>query len=165
MLEIKFKIDVEKDVNGVHPPRFCLPCYLSQSREPTEWEPHSDNGNCKTCQLILKLQKGGRPSKKKKRSLSKSDSTAKSTSNEGQSLVAKIEEIATQQRSLRNDNFNNLFEASELVLKDAFCAICQDLLNKPISIKCEHIFCAECLTQLLKTTPNSGCLQSGCQDS
>ena len=26
---------------------FCLLCHLSQSRQPSEWQPHFNNGNCK----------------------------------------------------------------------------------------------------------------------
>ena len=70
-----FVLDIFKDIDGVHPPRFCLKCYAimtnsvgrkgNTSVTPTVWLPHI-SGSCSTCTSRRIKAKGGRPKKRKK---------------------------------------------------------------------------------------------------
>ena len=64
-LQENFSISVEKDVEEVHPPRFCKKCRLTNTRSRVFWEPHQEV-ECKTCNLATVVKKGGRPSKPKR---------------------------------------------------------------------------------------------------
>lgn len=60
-----FSISVLKDVEEVHPPRFCKKCRLTNTSSLVFWEPHQEV-ECKTCNLATVVKKGGRPSKPKR---------------------------------------------------------------------------------------------------
>ena len=110
---------------------------ITPSRQAVKWEPHTDNGNCKTCALAQKIKRGGKPAKKNRsrgRGLPKS---ASSSANEKQvepqvTLLSKLDELVANGQSMRNGSFTKTFEPKEAAIKDLFCSVCKELFNKPI---------------------------------
>ena len=56
-LQENFGISIEKDVEEVHPPRFCKKCRLTNTCSLVFWEPHQEV-ECKTFNLATVVKKG-----------------------------------------------------------------------------------------------------------
>ena len=157
MLREKFDLDTEKDDETIQPLRFCNACYLSTSktRASVVWEAHVE-WSCKTCTLGLKLKKGGRPPKKvfggrktlKTSGAMRTDTEQASSSNK-QELLKEIQDLSSRPSVNRLVTFQENFEFIGEVKDDFKCAVCQEILGSPIETKCEHYFCAGCLSQVV----------------
>ena len=70
-----FRTDFKKDIDGVHPGRFCPKCHAAvkhftsrgscSTMTPFSWEPHNEQSS-KACILRCVKAKGGRPKKRKR---------------------------------------------------------------------------------------------------
>ncbi len=161
----KYQLNVEKDDNSIHPPRFCNKCYLSSSnsRSPVFWEIHTEE-NCKTCYHVTeRLSKGGRPRKTKRGKKSASEKSETSTADQTthrsvmEGLKMKTLDIRQSLESPRPTDFENMFHFVEIVKADLSCPICKDILDMPLETSCEHYFCTHCFSNALDVTQVPAC--------
>ncbi|XP_032229451.1 uncharacterized protein LOC116613006 [Nematostella vectensis] len=148
LLEVKFGINVEKDDPYIHPMRFCKLCRLATTdKAPIIWEIHREE-DCPTCALEEQIQKGGRPKKAKRggaRGQAK-NSAWEETTNAGlkAQLIARVTELSASMNTLRDHRFTERFDFFETKKEEFHCAICLDVLEKPLSSKCQHSCCSDC---------------------
>ena len=157
-IQDNFGISVEKDVEEVHPPRFCKKCRLTNSRSPVFWEPHQDD-ECKTCNIATVIKKGGRPTKAK-RGRGKSSAAAvqkRQAESEVVDFCEMVDNLVKNLPSNRVEDFGEKFTFVGEVPKEYFCPVCLDILDKPIETDCEHYFCSDCIKGVVTTSSSLTC--------
>lgn len=149
------QLSVWLDDDQVHPINLCWRCtrFLreesldkAEHREssPVSWEKHSRTGTCKTCEVYIKLCRGGRPAKRKRSGYGLPNVAITQT----QLSVVETGPLSFNIASFESDlvplNLDILHSATEESL--FVCSICQCILGSPaVQTDCEHNFCAECL--------------------
>jgi len=157
-LQENFSVSVEKDVEEVHPPRFCKKCRLTNTRSLVFWEPHQEV-ECKTCNLATVVKKGGRPSKPKqgRGKLSAAASKKRQTESEVVDFCKMVDSLVENLPSHQVFDFGEKFSFVGEVPREYFCPVCLDLLDKPVATDCEHYFCSVCIKEVVTTSGSLFC--------
>ena len=147
-----YKTDVQDDNAQLHPTNFCFPCYMalfncerSQGTLTTipvlkVWVLHSDN--CSTCSSCKQQRKGGRPSKKiKKRTVATGQCYP-----ELKNITERIQEVAPEAYCREASNHfllptQFIQPAPPLTISLFQCGVCDKVLNGPVELFCNHLFC------------------------
>ncbi|XP_032230413.2 uncharacterized protein LOC116613987 [Nematostella vectensis] len=59
-------------------------------------------------------------------------------------LIARVTELSASMNTLRDHRFTERFDFFETKKEEFHCAICLDVLEKPLSSKCQHSCCSDC---------------------
>ena len=158
LLSKTFGLNVQNDNMAIHPPRFCKICQSTTCEiEPVIWEAHTDT-DCKTCSIAGKNKKGGRKAKPKKGRKPFSHGQRRPvTENQSAELLKKVRDISLVLTTFRGLNFNEQFERNDDTPHDLLCPICKEVLNKPLTTKCDHSFCADCFLNAVAVSNSSSC--------
>lgn len=144
------------------PNKFCDTCYRGLTnyetrnydhnpKEPVEWSSHGKN--CKTCEWIQEVRKGGRKKKHKpgprgnKMFLQEIQGV---NLNFDRYLKIAPPDIAAQDLDI--DLFDENLNPNILICK---CPICLKVMRRPIVLTmCQHMYCVECVITSLSRTRN-----------
>ncbi|XP_072043951.1 uncharacterized protein [Amphiura filiformis] len=151
-----FSLNCMNDVCDKHPSHMCTACYriclkVKESNayqhyqhltKPEEWQPHVRT-HCQTCACVFTDSRQLRNSSNKNRfaHLQNSLPFNLQTPNIFKSIV--------DSTALPVTGMNHNTEDQELVQLFE-CKVCMSVLNMPVMTKCEHFFCATCLTELFQ---------------
>uniref|UniRef100_A0A182SEY9 RING-type E3 ubiquitin transferase n=1 Tax=Anopheles maculatus TaxID=74869 RepID=A0A182SEY9_9DIPT len=73
--------------------------------------------------------------------------TASTTTNAHSRFVASSSAAVSSSTSTRSSSFNY----DNLRLDDILCAVCQSVLNEPVFLPCQHLFCRNCIRGTIET--------------
>lgn len=162
-----YQTDIENDNRQLHPPSFCFPCYMAmfnceRSRGALTitsalkmWLPHSDD--CSTCLSCKQQRKGGRPSKKvKKRTVATGRCFPQL-----QAITERIEEVAPEAHCPESSSHllvptQFIRPTAPLTISHFQCGLCNKVLNSPVELSCNHLFCKVCFLESV-TSGNYDC--------
>lgn len=151
-----FSVDVTVDQGDIHPPNMCQSCFnvtvhyraavkagrqYSTVQKASSWSSHVANqDSCLSCSLYTKGTKGGRnPAKKSKRGRPKLDSS--------RLLWDFLNSMAPP--SLKIPEMPKLFPdyvvEKDVAVAGLVCALCGDIVDRPIDTICHHLVCMSCL--------------------
>ncbi len=154
LLEV-FGIDVNDDVDEIHPRSYCHPCsniiyHTKAAKDKREYNPRkvistwsAHTENCVVCSSDVIHSVGGRPSKR----VYKSGRPPKGSF---QSTIKHIQAIAPltfcqKEKVVAPHGFSN-------------CPVCLEILDRPIELKsCDRIVCADCLCTWLQVSQTTSC--------
>ncbi len=151
-----FKIEIDTDLEDIHPPSFCHSCnniiYHTKRKAssgtpyyPTitisTWYVHSEQ-NCVVCTGASTHSVGGRPKKQ--------NNPGRPGKNSFQSAITHVKSIAPPAFCQQNN---------VITQHDIFdCPICLEIVNKPIELKeCNNLVCADCLCKCLEISRTPSC--------
>ena len=170
-IQILYGIDIDTDVDDVHPNRICSACRLRLRRiavaddtvnvnAPPLYIFHPHGENCSVCE-----KKVGKPKTKK---LPETKLTIQKRGHSSSTDTDEDEAAFKRQQQLNEPGTTETFESSQSVIDsincDLFttnianvfkCAICQGVPNgvTPAITSCEHIFCKGCIESWRKVSP------------
>ncbi len=149
-------VNVEADLEGVHPQVFCNTCWAklkkiekatasgtvartSLLQTPFSWAVHGDT--CTTCEHFKQKSLGGRPRKRKNIPSCPS------------SVVTHIHSIAGPRHQSSAPLLPSRFFSSSspsFSLSDVVCSSCHNVVDQPVELICKTLVCLECCLNLLK---------------
>lgn len=181
-----FGINVLKDTDTIHPPRFCNPCFLSVRRSTKsaqegvphkhsivvfEWVSHTDNCLVSLLHKLLQFkndvkihaqvcQHFDRLTKGGGQNQKGKRGRGRPSGETPLSILEHIQQIAPES-FLPDEDKAPLYESESSQLS---CPICCTVLDQPVELVCGSIICASCCHQWVQHNPISDIPCPSCYD-
>ena len=153
-----FGIDSARDHCGIHPPFYCHNCHNTARRlnavggaessvQVHMWCAHSEE--CEVCSMGSALHLGGR---KKKESDKRGRPSKEGPKGIANSILCDAPETWKTDDPLSIPRF--LPPSTSLLLNDFQCAICNNIVDRPVTTPCRKLVCAECISTTIRASDN-----------
>ena len=147
-------VQISKDESTIHPPFYCHNCHNTAKRLERDsgaesgivvhsWSAHS--AGCEVCTMSSPLHLGRR---KRKAAVKKGRPSTDSRKGVANAINRNAPETWKMTESLSLARF--LPPSSNLQLSDIQCAICHNVVDRPVTTPCGKLLCGECISSRIR---------------
>ena len=162
-------VDISGDKSAVHPPFYCHNCHTTAKRlekirgaesslKVHLWSAHGDG--CEVCTMSSALHLGGRKMKEPVKRGRPDKSSKKGIAN-----AIQRDAPGTWKMTAPLSLSRFLPPSTNLNLSDFQCAICNNIVDRPVTTPCRKLVCAECVCDRVRTSAEDEDMQCpSCSD-